>query len=87
MGTKSLFFSLTVAAKAFNEKTPYNLQLETVLDDQYISINDLKLKLHELDQPHVFIGEDTVKLEYLGTKLWISVGWLIKFFMTDACGN
>ncbi|MDK4214320.1 tRNA (adenosine(37)-N6)-threonylcarbamoyltransferase complex dimerization subunit type 1 TsaB [Staphylococcus warneri] len=39
--------------------------LETVLDDQYISINDLKLKLHELDQPHVFIGEDTVKLEHL----------------------
>ncbi|MBY6181167.1 tRNA (adenosine(37)-N6)-threonylcarbamoyltransferase complex dimerization subunit type 1 TsaB [Staphylococcus warneri] len=39
--------------------------LETVLDDQYISINDLKLKLHELDQPNVFIGEDTVKLEHL----------------------
>lgn len=25
----------------------------------------MKLKLHELDQPHVFIGEDTVKLEHL----------------------
>ena len=39
--------------------------LETVLDDQYISINDLKQKLHELNQPYVYIGEDTVKLAHL----------------------
>lgn len=39
--------------------------LETILEDQYISIEDLKSKLHELNQKYLFIGQDTTKLSHL----------------------
>ncbi|WP_213406320.1 tRNA (adenosine(37)-N6)-threonylcarbamoyltransferase complex dimerization subunit type 1 TsaB [Staphylococcus pasteuri] len=39
--------------------------LETILEDQYISIEDLKSKLHEFNQKYLFIGQDTSKLSHL----------------------
>ncbi|MDU4020348.1 MAG: tRNA (adenosine(37)-N6)-threonylcarbamoyltransferase complex dimerization subunit type 1 TsaB [Staphylococcus epidermidis] len=40
-------------------------ELITIIDDTYIPIFELIEKLHQLNQPYVFVGEDTEKLSEL----------------------
>lgn len=41
-----------------------NGQLVTILEDQYMSIEALRAFLEDLNQPFIYIGKDTVKLQY-----------------------
>ncbi|RIL71212.1 tRNA (adenosine(37)-N6)-threonylcarbamoyltransferase complex dimerization subunit type 1 TsaB [Staphylococcus devriesei] len=37
-------------------------QLTTILEDQYLSLDDLHVKLADLNQPYIYIGQDATKL-------------------------
>lgn len=40
-----------------------NGQLVTILEDQYMSIEALRAFLEDLNQPFIYIGKDTIKLQ------------------------